>query len=146
DSGIANPGGGHMKRWKSFVFVALIAAFLTRPSAASAQVLLVGTGDPGIDVPAVQDAVNTSEAVLLQGIFSFAPGAPVPAITISRGVRIAGVPDEQGEMPTIAGGTQPFVIAAPGAEVAIEGLHFESSVGTAIWIQAAGDVTIANCV
>ncbi|HKA35222.1 MAG TPA: right-handed parallel beta-helix repeat-containing protein [Thermoanaerobaculia bacterium] len=122
-----------------------LSAFLAAAAAAPAQVLQ-GTGDPSIDVAAVQAAVDGHDVVLLEGAFSFASGAPGPMVTIRRDVRIEGVPDGQGQIPKITGGTNPFVIAAPGAEVAIEGLHFENSVTTAIWIQAAGDVSIANCV
>src|SRR5262249_902114 len=68
-----------------------------------------------------------------------------PMITIHRDVRIEGMPDGQGQVAKIVGGTTPFLVAAPGAEVAIEGLHFENSVTTAIWIQAGGDVSIENC-
>lgn len=125
-------------------FAALIA-FLAAV-AAPAQVLLVGTGDPAIDVPAVQAAVDGNDVVLLQGTFSFSPGAPVPAVTIRRSVWIAGVPNEQGQIPRILGGTQPFVIAAPGSDVSIEGLRFQDPVGVAIWIQSARDVLIEGCV
>jgi Right handed beta helix region len=146
-----------MKNWTSFPGAdtagrssirgtVALAAFLAAAAAAPAQVVVVGTGDPAIDVPAVQAAVDGSGVVLLEGTFSFASGSPSPTITIRRDVRIEGIPDGQGQIPEILGGTQPFVIAAPGAEVAIEGLHFENSVGTAIWIQAGGDVSVANCV
>lgn len=71
----------------------------------------MGAGDPAIDVPAVVDG---NDVVLLEGTFAFSPGAPVPAVKIRRSVWIAGTPDEQGQIPRILGGTQPFVVAAPG--------------------------------
>ncbi|HKF42641.1 MAG TPA: right-handed parallel beta-helix repeat-containing protein [Thermoanaerobaculia bacterium] len=131
-----------MKSWKRFAFVGVIVACLA--AVAPGQVLLVGTGDPAIDVPAVQAAVDGNGVVLLEGTFSFT-GAPA-AVTIHRSVWIAGVADEQGQIPRILGGTQPFVVLAPGADVAIEGLRFQDPVGAAVWIQSAHGILVESCV
>ena len=133
-----------MDRCKPSRFAFVIAALLAAATA-PAQVLLVGTGDPAIDVPAVQAAVDGNGVVLLEGTFSFS-GAPAPAVTIHRSVWIAGVADEQGQIPRILGGTQPFVVLAPGADVAIEGLRFQDPVGAAIWIQSAHGMLVESCV
>jgi hypothetical protein len=50
-----------------------------------------------------------------------------------------------GAMPTIDGGNWPFLVDAPGARVTIRGLHFTRSMGGAIWIYAAGGLTITGC-
>jgi len=131
-----------VKSWKRFAFVGVIVACLA--AVAPGQVLLVGTGDPAIDVPAVQAAVDGNGVVLLEGTFSFT-GAPA-AVTIHRSVWIAGVADEQGQIPRILGGTQPFVVLAPGADVAIEGLRFQDPVGAAVWIQSAHGILVESCV
>src|SRR3954453_15986433 len=107
------------------------------PIIISAQVItVVGTGDSKVDIPAVQAAVDQAERVVLAGRFSFeaAPTVSEPAslllsgtagmIRVSKSTAISGALDDQGEMTTIEGGTNPFYVEAPGARVAIEGLHF----------------------
>ena len=58
---------------------------------------------------------------------------------------ISGSPDMQGAMPTIDGGNWPFMVDAPGAHVTIRGIHFVGSMAGAIWIYAAGALTITGC-
>src|SRR5689334_3782872 len=119
----------------------------------SAQaVVLTGTGDPTVDIPAVQAAVNQGGRVIMSGHFSFdaPPTTPVGEtyarmITISRKVEIQGSRDGNGELTTIEGGFIPFFGEALGASISIRGLHFVRAKAVAIWIYAASGVVIADC-
>jgi hypothetical protein len=113
---------------------------------------VTGTGDPNRDVPAVQTAVDQGASVVLVGHFSFdrPPTAPDAAsynrtVTVSKSVAISGNRDEYGDLPTIKGGDWPFFIDAAGAQVTIQGLHFVNPTSGAIWIYAAGGITVAGC-
>jgi len=126
----------------------LLATFLGMTAVATAQVQVNGTGNPGIDIPAVQAAVNAGGTVILNGSFSFTgpgTGSPLRTITISNSVHISGVVDKQGAMTTIANGQIPFLVAAPGADVTIDGLQFENSAASAIRIEAAQNVRVSGC-
>jgi hypothetical protein len=133
--------------------IARIGAAIIFAAALSAQAVIVaGTGDPDIDTPAVQAAVNQGGRVVLMGHFSFdrPPTAPAGAIynrmvTISNSVVISGTPDDEGEMPTIAGGNWPFFIDAFGSHVTIQRLHFIRPKAGAIWVYAVSGLTISNC-
>src|SRR5436305_2265039 len=95
---------------------------------AMAQPLVVtATGDPRIDIPAVQAAVDQGGQIILMGHFSFDAAPTTPAgktyarmVTISNEVLISGKPDDEGEIPTIEGGNWPFMADAPGAHVTIQ--------------------------
>ena len=133
--------------------IVIMGAIVAIAGFATAQPLMVvGTGNPDIDVPAVQSAVDQGGTVVLMGRFSFdrPPTAPAAAIynrmvTVSKRVVISGAPDYQGRMPTIEAGNWPFFIDAAGANVTIERLHFVAPKAGAIWVYAAGGLTIANC-
>lgn len=121
-------------------------------SAAAQPVVVTGTGDPNIDVPAVQAAVDQGGRVMLVGHFSFDRASTAPAgaiynrmVTVSTNVAISGMPDDQGEMPTISGGNWPFFIDAFGSHVEIRGLHFVAPKAGAIWVYGVSGVTISNC-
>jgi hypothetical protein len=136
------------RRW----ILAVGAAAALAGSLAAQPVVVRGTGDPNIDVPAVQAAVDQGGHVVLVGDFSFdrAPTAPAGAIykrmvTVSRNVLISGMPDDLGEIPTISGGNWPFFIDAFGSHVAIQGLHFVGPKAGAIWVYAVSGLTISNC-
>lgn len=137
-------------------FIAVAGAMVLLVGAAQA-VTVVGTGDPSVDVPAVQAAVNQGGRVVLMGHFSFdAPptvaelpslvlsGSALGMVLISKAVAISGTQDDQGEMTTIEGGTNPFYVAAPGAHIAIQGLHFIHSRDVVIRVVAAGGLLIAS--
>jgi hypothetical protein len=123
---------------------------------AAQAVTVVGSGDPTADILAVQAAVDQGGRVILKGHFSFdAPptvaeppslliSTPLGMIQISKAVAILGMPDDQGEMPTIEGGINPFYVNAPGAQVAIQGLHFIRSKAVVIRVVAAGGLIIAR--
>src|SRR5580704_8100668 len=134
--------------------ISFVAAFGV---AAAAQSLVVtGTGDPSVDIPAVQAAVDQGGRVVLMGHFSFdaPPTVAEPSslllsgtagtVLVSKAVAISGTLDDQGEMTTIEGGINPFYVEAPGAHVAIEGLHFIHSKAMAIRVVAASGLAIAS--
>jgi len=126
---------------------ATLAALSIAPNAL-AQTELIGTGNPAIDVAAVQAAIDQGGIVLLKGTFSFtgvAFGSPHRVVTVTNSVRVAGVIDEQGEMPLIVNGERPFFVAAPGADVTFEGLRFQTPQTVGISIASVGELRIANC-
>jgi len=139
-------------------FIAVTCVIVAFAGTLAAQVITVlGTGDPTVDVPAVQAAVDQGGWVVLKGHFSFdaAPtaaeqpdgflGAPTfGMIRISKTVAISGALDDQGKMTAIEGGTNPFYVEAPGAHVSIKGLHFLHSKGHVIRVVAAGGLVIAS--
>jgi hypothetical protein len=132
---------------------------LAQPGAgATARTEVVGTGDPTIDVPGVQAAVDRGGEVMLRGHFSFdtAPtasmGPVLPAlqsmILVSREVTISGARDNRdadGEMTTIEAGTFPFFVNAPGSRVGIQGLRFVRPKGDAIFVYSVAGLRIASC-
>src|SRR5262249_57360942 len=120
-----------MKRIRIALWLVILPAIATLSFAAraAAQTVVVGTGNPDIDVPAVQAAVDQGGDVILQGHFSFdrPPTIPLPfgvgqraMIVVSQGVTITGARDEDGErthedgeMTSIEAGTEPFYVHAP---------------------------------
>ena len=120
-------------------------------------VQVVGVGDPAIDVPAVQAAVDRGGAIVLRGHFSFeAPptklvspvlssgGAypPLAEVLVSKAVTISGAAEDD-EMPTIEGGTIPFYVEAPNAPVTIRGLRFVRPISNAVLVYAVHGLEIA---
>src|SRR5215469_14489799 len=101
-------------RWR---FIAALASVLAWAASAAAQTVVVGTGDPDIDVPAVQAAVDQGGEVTLKGHFSFDRPPTVPTynpgsfatVLVSKAVAISGAHDgdremtgdDRGEMTTI---------------------------------------------
>lgn len=131
--------------WISGIFCA--AAFGGTLTAQS--IVVVGTGDPNVDIPAVQAAVNEGGSVTLKGHFSFnrPPTAPNGSIynrmvTISNNVVISG---GRGDMPVIEGGDWPFLVDAGSAHVTIQGLHFVSPSSGAIWVYSTGGIVVTDC-
>src|SRR5262245_36068323 len=96
-------------------FIAVAVAILALGVTLAAQpITVVGTGDPMVDVPAVQAAVARGGQVVLKGHFSFdAPptvaerpsilftGPPMGMVLVSKAVAILGALDDQGEMTSI---------------------------------------------
>src|SRR5262249_39675050 len=121
----------NMKRIRITLCLLIFTAIATvaMGGSAAAQTLVVGTGDPEVDVPAVQAAVDQGGEVILKGHFSFDRPPTVPTalgggglatILVSKAVAISGELDddrmrhEHGEMTSIEGGTTPFYVEAPG--------------------------------
>jgi hypothetical protein len=127
---------------------------LALAATAAAQTVVVGTGDPRVDIPAVQSAVDRAGSILLQGRFSFR-GTPLmrgrlveltATVLVSKTVNISGTWDERGEMTTIEGGEIPFAVEAPGSQIRIERLRFANPKGYAILATAAAGITVESCV
>jgi hypothetical protein len=113
--------------------------------------VVVGTGNPAVDIAAVQAAVDQGGQVVLRGHFSFdapatksltqalpdAPGRPSAAeVSITKAVSISGAPGKGGDMATIQGGTLPFFINAPGQSVSFRSLRFVTPIGGAMLVFA----------
>jgi hypothetical protein len=135
----------------------LVAAFaitLGWAASAAAQTVVIGTGNPDVDVPAVQAAVGQGGEVVLRGHFSFdrpptistAPVGLAPAmVLVSKAAVISGTPDEDGEMTSIEAGSIPFYVNAPGAQVTIQGLRFVRPKADATLVYAVSGLVIASC-
>lgn len=123
-------------------------------------VVVIGTGDASVDVPAVQAAVDQGGNVVLKGHFSFdavatkplapplsAPGSGFPSaaeVLIAKAVSISGERDDDGGMATIDAGTIPFYVDAPGEQVTIRDLRFVGPTSSAILVQAVTGLGIAS--
>jgi hypothetical protein len=131
------------------------ADLLAAPSTATQVV--IGTGDPAIDVRAVQAAVDAGDTVILRGHFSFdrpptvvvpLPGYPLATVLVSKAVTIvgegAGDERDDGDMTTIEAGSIPFFVNAPTAQVMIQRLRFVRPISDAVLVYAASGVTIAS--
>src|SRR5438128_1919823 len=101
--------------------ISMICSVAFAGAVAAQPVAVTGTGDPNVDVPAVQAAVDHGGSVVLIGHFSFdrPPTAPAGAtynrmVTVSKNVAISGSRDDNGDLPTIKGGDWPFLIDAAG--------------------------------
>jgi hypothetical protein len=134
----------------------VITAAITLAASALAQATVVtGTGNPAVDVPAVQAAVNLGGEVVLKGHFSFDTPPTVPisqdlhlapaTILISKAVAISGAGDVRDDMTSIEAGTIPFYVDAPGASVTIQKLRFVRPTNSAIVVYAVSGLTIASC-
>jgi hypothetical protein len=148
-----------MKRIRLMLCLLLFCAIATIVVAASAaaQTVVVGTGNPDIDVPAVQAAVNQGGEVLLRGHFSFdspptVPGAIAPGgngllamVLVSKAVAISGTQDGDEERASIEAGTLPFYVDAPGASVEFRGLRFIRPKEGAIIVNSVSGLVIASC-
>src|SRR5260370_4987525 len=136
---------------RNFMAVTCVTVFVGTVVAQTVTVL--GTGDPRVDVPAVQAAVDQGGRVVLKGHFSFdAPptvaeqpdGSLAGMILISKTVVISAALDDQGQMTAIESGTNPFYVETPGSHVSIEGLHFLHSKVHVIRVVAAGGLVISS--
>jgi hypothetical protein len=137
---------------RKFRAVPVITAAIALAASALAQPTVVnGTGNPDVDIPAVQAAVNLGGEVVLSGHFSFdkpptipsplqAVGFPQATVLISKAVAISGAGDA-----IIERGTIPFYVAAPGASVSIQKLHFVNPSKSAIVIYAVTGLVVASC-
>ena len=145
-----------MKRIRITLWLVILPAIATLSFAAraAAQTVVVGTGNPDIDVPAVQAAVDQGGDVVLKGHFSFdrsptiptAPAGEPPAmVLVSKAVAISGArDDDDGELTSIQAGQNPFYVEAPGAHVSIQGLRFIRPKGVAVRVYAVSGLVIAS--
>lgn len=129
----------------------IVLATTLAPGAPAGSTVVIATGNPDVDVPAVQAAVDLGGKVVLSGHFSFdtAPTIPTPlralgfppaTILISKAVAINGTAHA-----TIERGTIPFYVAARGASVSIQKVHFVSPSKSAIFVSAVSGLVIASC-
>jgi hypothetical protein len=120
------------------------------------QNVVVGTGEPNLDVAAVQAAVDQGGQVVLRGHFSFdqpptkstPPQAFFPRIAsvlVSKEVVISGSRDERDQMTSIDGGTWPFAVEASGVHITIQGLRFVRPKAGAIEVNAVSGLMISGC-
>jgi len=137
-----------------------VSRSLSRDDASAYGVVVHGTGDPAVDIPAVQAAVDQGGDVILAGHFSFdAPATktlpralevpavglpPAAEILIGKAVTISGAADEQAGLTTIEGGTVPFFINAQGQPVTIRGLRFVHPTSVAILTYAVTGLEISS--
>jgi len=135
------------------IFFAAIAAAASFAGTVVAQTVVVGTGNPDIDIAAVQTAVDRGGAVTLRGRFSF-DNPPtghlsmpdlMATILVSKDVTISGAWDKHGAMTTIEGGEIPFAVEARGASVRIEKLRFVRPKLFGIFVYAVSGLTIESC-
>jgi hypothetical protein len=135
------------------IFSAGIVAAASLAGTLLAQTVVVGTGNPDIDVAAVQTAVDRGGAVTLRGRFSFdnpptrhgALPDLMATILVTKEVTISGAWDEHGQMTTIDGGEIPFAVEARGAAVRIEKLRFRRPKLYAIFVDAVSGLSVESC-
>lgn len=119
---------------------------------ASADQIVVGTGEPAQDVKNVQTAVDQGGNVLLRGTFNLGPDGRVK---ITRDTRIQGEADEVGEPLTrIIGGFWTFYSPLPvrgappagkGPLVAVRTIRFEGAKGTPLHFPHVGGLDVRGC-
>ena len=131
-------------------FFVAAAAIALATGAAAQETVVIGTGNPDVDVPAVQAAVDQGGEIILKGHFSFNTAPTVPTsqgrlatVLVSKAVTISGTQD--GEMTSIDGGTSPFYVEAPRAPVSIRRLRFIRPKHEAIFVSAVSGLVIASC-
>lgn len=141
-----------MKDLKQVLILMVGCVVVFAGTIAAQPVVVAGTGDPNVDVPAVQTAVDRGGRLVLMGHFSFdrPPTTPAGAIysrmvTVSKKVVISGRMDANGDMPTIEGGEWPFLVDAVDAHVTIQGLHFVRPRAGAIWVFAVAGLAVTGC-
>jgi hypothetical protein len=134
----------------------VFAAIATILPSATAQNVVWGTGNPDVDIPAVQTAVDQGGEVVLRGHFSFDrppnvqtalanAGYPPATVQVTKTVAVSGAGSDDEDMTSIEGGTIPFYIDAAGAAVRIQGLRFIRPKGEAIFVFAATGLIITSC-
>ena len=125
-------------------------------SATPSPNVVVGKGDPNLDVPSVQAAVDRGGQVQLHGHFSFDQPATkstspqgffsqMATVLVSNEVVISGTRSRGGEMTSIDGGAWPFAVEAPGSHGTIQRLRFVRPKAGAIQVTAVSGLEVADC-
>lgn len=135
------------------ILVIGFAALALFTGMAAAQTVVVGTGNPDVDIAAVQTAVDRGGSILLRGHFSFdnppTKHGTLPdlmaTVLVSKEVTISGAWDEHGEITAIDGGDIPFAVEAGGAAIRIERLRFIRPKRYAIFVDAVTGLAIESC-
>lgn len=133
--------------------VSIAGIIATFAGTIEAQTVVTGTGNPDIDIAAVQAAVDGGGFVELRGHFSFdnppARRGELPdlmaTVLVSNAVIISGSWDEHGEMTVIQGGEIPFAVETRGGPVRIERLRFVGPKLFAIFVDEVSGLTIESC-
>jgi hypothetical protein len=144
------------RKWIPAIVLLTGVSIASVTSALAQATLVTGTGNPSLDVPAVQAAVNLGGEVVLRGHFSFdtpptiptalgAVGFPRATILISKAVAISGAGAERDDQTTIEAGTIPFYVDAPGSVVTIQKLRFVRTSNSAILVYAATGLVVGSC-
>lgn len=125
------------------VGVLVLAGGGVRADPSGPETLVVGHGDPALDVPAVQAAVSAGGRVTLSGLFDFGASGRV---VITRDVRIRGTGDA-----TVRGGffsffspLPPLPVTGPGPAISITHLTFEGALHSPVHIAYASGVEIGH--
>lgn len=113
--------------------------------------VVMGKGDPKVDVMAVQEAVDKGGTVLLKGRFNFGQKGRV---NIKNDIEIMGEGDSKGRHLTkIMGGFWTFhsplpstelPLPGPGPKIKIENIHFDGAVWTPIHFPYASGAEISG--
>jgi hypothetical protein len=101
--------------------------------AAGGTTTVTGEDDPGIDVPAVQNAVDTFEKVTLQGTFDFGNDS----VVIKSDVIV------RGDGATIKGGVGTIRVYDE-VDASIMGIHFVEPILSGVVVSAANEVTVKD--
>ncbi len=132
--------------------VTLIMAAVAWPAWAAGgwPAVVVATGTPAEDVPAVQAAVDRGGSVHLVGTFDFGDGGRV---LLNKDVAITGDVDASGTpVTTILGGDWTFFTPMPatvppterGPKVSVRSIHFRQSRGASIHLPYSGGADISG--
>jgi serine/threonine protein kinase len=159
----------HSRRWSLGVLAGLGIALVVAAVGVHAYwkgsrgelpsvVVVTGTGNAAVDVPAVQTAIDRADSVVLKGLFSFntsptkpiapllAAGvyAPAAEILVRKAIAISGARGPNGEKATIDGGTIPFYVDARRGSVRIRGLRFVRPIASAVLVYAVRGLEISD--
>jgi hypothetical protein len=117
---------------------------------AEAQITIIGQNNPGVDIQAIQKAVDQGGTVTLKGTFNFGNEGRV---NITKDVKIAGETDNKGNpMTKIKGGFWTFHSPlpaklppeVPGPKITIQGIHFDGALWTPICLAYSSGATITK--
>src|SRR6202012_5239744 len=140
-------------RWIPAIVLLTSVSIASATNALAQATVVNGTGNPNVDIPAVQAAVNLGGNVVLRGHFSFntpptistalqTAGFPLATILISNAVSIPGARADRDDVTTIDAGTIPFYVDAPGVSVAIQKLRFVRPANSAILVYGSTGLVI----
>ncbi|HZQ44623.1 MAG TPA: hypothetical protein VFA99_15320 [Acidobacteriaceae bacterium] len=144
------------RRWTATIALLTAASIASATSALAQTTEVTGTGNPSVDVPAIQAAVNLGGEVVLRGHFSFdtpptmptalqVAGFPEATVLISKAVSISGARADGDGAATIDAGTIPFYVDAPGASVTIQKLRFVRPANAGVLVYSVTGLVIASC-
>jgi len=114
-----------------------------RADAPGPEALLVGQGDPALDLPAVQAAVNAGGTVVLAGLFDFGATGRV-ILTRDVHLRGRGGATVRGGLMSFLSPLPPLPVARPGPAISITHLTFEGATYTPIHIAYASSVEVSH--